>query len=444
MNSSIMQKKGFSISGEIAKTKLSLIISISLSLIVFLVYIPVLSNKFQLGWDDQVIVINGYTGGGLRVDNLWLILTQFYAGQYAPVNQLYYSIIYSIFGYNPFWFHLFSVLIHLANVLLTYSFIKLLLTEAKGFDDKSTYRIAFITALLMAVHPFLVESVAWVAASKVLIYAFFYLTALHVYVKYVKSKHVKYYLLIITLFVLSFGAKEQAVILPFCFLLIDYVLKRDIRSKVVWYEKLPLILLAVVFTSITLLSHKAIPSDLHIRQLRYPFYQNVIFACYTITEYLVKCLIPVKLQYIYLFPNAVGQEVPIRFWIYPACIIIIIVSFFNFWKQKWVLFGISFFIIHLVMVLHIVPMDRFAIMADRYVYLASIGVFFLMAYFFNQVIDKQYYKYWVQVVGFVYLTTIAIYANQHSRMWHDSDKLKRDLAPEVIYRIQLQEQLYSK
>ena len=44
-------------------------------------------------------------------------------------------------------------------------------------------RIAFLTALLVGIHPFLVEAVAWIAASKILLYACFYLIALHCYLE---------------------------------------------------------------------------------------------------------------------------------------------------------------------------------------------------------------------------------------------------------------------
>jgi hypothetical protein len=78
---------------------------IALGLAVFAVYFPALSNGFLMLWDDQWVVINNYTYHGLAPDNLWRILTEFYHGQYAPLNQFYYTCLYSAFGLNPFAFH---------------------------------------------------------------------------------------------------------------------------------------------------------------------------------------------------------------------------------------------------------------------------------------------------------------------------------------------------
>ncbi|WP_256007184.1 hypothetical protein [Pedobacter deserti] len=400
---------------------------LALAVAAVLVYIPVFSHQFQLAWDDQWVVINLYTAGGFTMENLEAIFTDFYEGQYAPLNQLSYTALYALFGYDPFWFHTFGVLLHVANAVLTYFFMLRLLGKAESFERASVQRIAMITALLMAVHPFLVESVAWISASKILIYSFFYLAALHAYLSYLENRKVAFYLLTLFLFVCSFGGKEQAVTLPVCLLLVDYTLKRDLKSRSVWLEKIPFFVLSLIFGYITLLSQGADKVGLLSDAPKYPFYQNIIFASYSITEYLVKCLFPVNLSYLYMFPNAMGENVPLRFWLYPAMLLIIVVSFLDFWKKRWVFFGIVFFIIHLGVALHIIPISRFAIVADRYVYMASIGVFFLIAYFLDKAL--QYKKYnRLALSGFVvYLIVLGAYGHQHSKIWHDSTMLKKEL-----------------
>nr|WP_084406972.1 hypothetical protein [Pedobacter panaciterrae] len=405
----------------------TLITTLFLIFITILVYFPILSHKFQMHWDDQWVVVNAYTEDGLTKINLWAILTEFYNGQYAPANQLSYTLLYSAFGYNPFWFHLLGLVIHVSNVVLVYLFIKKLLNLSKSFTPESVTRIAFLTAIIMAVHPFLVESVAWLSASKILIYSFFYLIAIHIYLSYLVSRKTVHYLLVVLFFILSFAGKEQAVTLPVCLLLIDYALKRDFRNKKLWLEKLPLFIIAFIFGYITLLSQSADKAGLLSEAPHYPFYQNIIFASYSVTEYLVKCLIPIKLSYLYVFPNAIGREVPVRFWIYPAMLLIICVSFWGFWKKHWIFFGIAFFIVHLGVVLHIIPISRFAIVADRYVYIASIGIFFLMAYLVDKALGNIKYRTLTITLSFLYVFSIGIYAHQHSKIWHDSDMLKQEL-----------------
>jgi len=154
---------------------------------VLAVYFPILGNDFLYYWDDQWVVINVYTEGGLNVQNLWAIFSEFYHGQYAPLNESLYLILYTTFGYKPFWFHLASLLLHAANVLLVYACIFRLLELSRKIVIEHKQLIAFFTALIFAVHPFNVESVAWMSASKVLVYSFFYLLATYTFLNYCQS-----------------------------------------------------------------------------------------------------------------------------------------------------------------------------------------------------------------------------------------------------------------
>jgi len=417
--------------------------TLSLVSIAFLVYLPVFSHQFQMEWDDQWVAINVYTENGFKGYNLWAILTEFYHGQYAPINQLSYTLLYSAFGYNPFWFHALGVTLHISNVVLVYFLIRKLLIQTDNFKATSVQRISFVTALIMAVHPFLVEPVAWVAASKILIYSFFYFIALSYYLSYTQSKSLKHFMLVLLFFLLSFGAKEQAVTLPVCALLFDYAVGRSFKSKWLWIEKIPLFLMSFLFGMITLLSQGADSVGLLSEIPQYPFYQNLIFASYSITEYLVKCLVPVKLSYLYIFPNDIGQPVPLRFWMYPVIVVLITTTLWNFWKQRWIFFSISFFIIHLGVALHIIPLSRYAIVADRYAYVASIGIFFLLAYFLDKVLERRTYPKISIAITFIYILVLGIYANQHSRIWHDSDLLKKEIQDQLEKRNKFQNKTHQ-
>ena len=72
-------------------------------------YSPVFSNGFLDSWDDQWMVMNVFTESGFRMENLIAVFTQSYKGQYSPLVELNYMGLYGLFGYDPFWFHLMSV-----------------------------------------------------------------------------------------------------------------------------------------------------------------------------------------------------------------------------------------------------------------------------------------------------------------------------------------------
>ena len=392
------------------------------------VYWPVFSNQFLLLWDDQWVPINHYTEDGLAPDNIWNVISRFYHGQYAPVNELYYIVLYNFFGYSAFWFHTAGLLIHILNVLLAYSFIFIFLSQTNRLGLQSIRRISLIVALLFAIHPFLAEAVSWVSASKVILYTFFYLIALHFYLEYISTTRYRYYALTIVFFIISFGAKEQAVTFPLCLLLLDYFLGRDCRDKKIWLEKAPIFLLSIFFGIVTIRSQSAAGVGVLSHEAKYPFYQSCLFACYSLTDYTFKCLIPVKLSYLYPFPNQVGDPVPLRFWIYPPVIIGIMLIFWNFWRQRWVLFGTAFFIIHIALALNIIPLSRYSMIADRYAYLSSVGVFFVIAWLIDLAILKKVKNIRIGLTFFaLYLLSLGIYACRRSQVWHDDGSLKKEL-----------------
>ena len=208
------------------------------------VYIQTVWNDFLFHWDDQWVVINAFTDRGMSWSNIWDVVTQFYHGQYAPANELYYIIIYSLFGYNSYAFHAGSMLLHTANVLLTYRFVFLLSLKTQNGETAVAGRIAFVTALLFAVHPVCVESVAWLSASKILVYSLFYLTALIIYIRYIERKDAASYLLVLLLYILSFAGKEQAVVLVLCCALVDYAMRRREPVLLMVAEKVSMLFLA--------------------------------------------------------------------------------------------------------------------------------------------------------------------------------------------------------
>ncbi|MDB5005082.1 MAG: hypothetical protein JWQ34_3307 [Mucilaginibacter sp.] len=435
----IQIKKKFGGLTIVSRNKTPLII-LCLTISVLLVYHSVFSHQFQLKWDDQWVITNFYTENGLTANNLYAIFTDFFHGQYSPINQLSFTLIYAAAGnsYNPVWFHTYSVIMHILNVVLVYFFIKNLLTQSKSFAPPSISTISFCTAFIMAIHPFLVEPVAWMAASKILLYSFFYLLALNVYLSYLKSRKVWHLVLIFVLFLLSFGSKEQAVTLPECLLLIDYLLKRNLKTKAPWIEKAPFFILSLVFGYVTLLSQKSSGLGLLTHDKHYPFYQNVIFGSYSLVEYFTKCLIPIKLSFMYNFPNPVGSPVPARFWIYPFILLIVFVTLRDYWKNRWILFGLAFFIIHLAVVLHIIPISRMAIVADRYAYIASIGIFFLISYYLDRAIRSVKYKNVSILVFSIYIGYLGFYTTEHARVWHDDYTLKKELFESIKQRQALQ------
>lgn len=136
-----------------------------------IIFYQIIGHAFLYRVDDSWMVINKMTESGFTRPNIQHIFTTVYYGQYSPINQLYYVLLFQIGRYDASWFHGGSLLFHVLNVIIVYRLIFLLL--ARSTDSHKAAFIAFFTALIFAVHPAQVESVAWISASKIVLGGFF-------------------------------------------------------------------------------------------------------------------------------------------------------------------------------------------------------------------------------------------------------------------------------
>ena len=395
----------------------SILPPLTLALITLALYVQILGHDFFYHWDDQWVVINSFTENGLSASNLWSVLTTFYHGQYAPMNELSYMVVHSLFGFNATAFHAASLLWHTANVLLVYLFLSRLLPmmkiEVLEGHERAT---AWLTALIFAVHPVGVEAVAWISASKILVYAFFYLCALTMYLRYVERPSVAGYAALLALFTLSFLGKEQAVVLPLAFLLTDYAVRRQQRPLYLVAEKLPFLALALFFGIVTILSQGQAPS-----MPNYSIAARMVYACNAFVDYLFRAFIPVNLSYIYPFPTQPGEPLPMALWGYPLAALVVAAFVLALRKSRLVVFCALFFLVHLLVTLHIISLARFTLTADRYCYLALLAPALL-----TSVGAIKAYSKWrlSSIAGALYIAYLCTYTFIYTQQWTDSDTLK--------------------
>ena len=364
-----------------------------LVVLIALVFSPSINNSFLYSWDDQWMLMNQYTEGGINRNNLHKILLNFYHGQYAPLTQYLFLIIYSIYGYNPLPFHLASIALHSINTCFVYYIILHLFSQTnRTFPITMDTRIvAFSTALIFSIHPLNVESVAWISAIKVPLYSFFYLAATMLFLSFLKKGGYVYYILSFLFFILSFGAKEQAVVFPIWLVLIFWILGYNIKERWVWFKIIPFLILAVFFGIVTLLSQYTVGEGELSASYTFPIWQRITYGSYSFIEYLYKFIFPYKLLILYPFPITRTGEVPTWLLIYPSSIILILITLYHYLKKLPILFGILFFLIHIAITLHFISISRSAIIADRYIYIASIGLAFTLSYYLY-VFYKKLYK----------------------------------------------------
>jgi hypothetical protein len=381
-----------------------LVLAILLALVTLFVFCIILGNGFS-DWDDKRMLFTNKQVFDLSYENVKTYFTSFYSGQYSPLNTLCYGIIYRITSIAPINYHAFSISLHVTNVLLVFNLIRVLLERAQVsiagilMNKGMILSTSFLTALLFAIHPMQVESVAWISASKILLYSTFFLLSMIAYLVFLKSGKIYYYLISIFLFAVSFGAKEQTVVFPCCLIAIDYLLGRNLLASKVIFEKVPYFCLSLLFAYVSIEAQKSGFDKMLINQY-YPLSQRALLANFSFIEYINKIFLPVKLSQFYNFPMEVGAVLPLKYWFYPILMIFLFGFIFRSYisRNRLAVFAFLFFLINITLALHIIPLARKALIADRYVYLSSIGVFLFIAaqitVWFSK-LDRQRRKYLV-------------------------------------------------
>ena len=247
-----------------------------LLLISFWVFLPVLKNDF-VDADIGMIVDNlGYSGfswSGLR----WMFAA-FHFGQYQPLTWLTFALDHFFWGPDPFGFHWTNLLFHGVNVLLFYrvSLQLLFYSETReSAPDQTWMRVAaWIAALVFAIHPLRVESVAWASARGDLVGAGFFLLSLFGYLRAnvpanAHGSLTRWNIISIGAFLISLLASPIGLVLPFILLVLDiYPLGRltgrqnpyGADARFLLWQKTPYVILASAGFAIAFIARNYEPS----------------------------------------------------------------------------------------------------------------------------------------------------------------------------------------
>lgn len=343
--------------------KLSLYFLFGILITTGIIYAKALSNEL-LNWDDDSYIINNTLIQNLNTESLIKIFTTFFTGNYHPLTLLSYALEYKFVGAEPFLYHLDNLILHLANSALLFYFL---------IQFTGSRISAGITTLLFAVHPLHVESVAWAAERKDVLYTFFFFLSMIFYEKYLESRKSLHYGLLILFFILSCISKGMAVVLPAALLALDFAAGRKMNTETIIRQKLPLWIIALGFGIIAIIAQEKAIRDEKI----FSHLDNIFIASYGYVLYLWKTLVPYRLSCFYPYPVKSAGMLPGQFY---AALLAVILSGFLAWKyrntHRWAVGAYLFFIATIIMVSQILPVGA-AVAADRYFYLASVGIFLM-------------------------------------------------------------------
>jgi tetratricopeptide (TPR) repeat protein len=394
-------------------------------LITVIALFPVLFNSF-INFDDPQYILDNSFIHKLSAENIKAVFTNNFVGNYQPVTMFFYMLIHSIFKVNPFGYHLFSLLFHSVNTALVFIVF---------FQLSGRNITALITALLFGVHPMHVESVAWASSLKDVLYTFFFLLAFYYYIIYSRENSKLHFVFSLLFFSLSILCKAQAVVLPITLFLVDFLTKRKFDKKLL-IEKIPFFVLSLIFGGIAILIQKKAGA---VQDYAYfPVWERILFSCYGLLNYFYKLLLPINLSIFYPYPETNDHINSV--WVYIAPVVLIAMSFlFIKWikKSDVVVFGILFFILTIALVLQLIPVGD-AIVADRYTYLSATGIFFIIAWHFENYclinVEKKQSLFTVAFIVVIILSGLSMY---RSTLWKNSisiytDALKKGKVPIIL------------
>lgn len=401
------------------KDKKVLGVVVSILVLTFITFLPSLDNEFT-NWDDHLYVTENLSIQSFSGENLKTMVTKPVAANYHPITMLSFGLNYAISEYNPFSYHLVNLLVHLLNTFLVFYFLFLL--------TKRKWIIAGITALLFAIHPMHVESVAWVAERKDVLYTFFFLLGLITYLKYVWEKQTKFYVYTLLFFVLSVLSKPAAVVFPLVLLLLDFFLNRldfnKIDKKAI-VEKIPFFAISLLAGIATLQIQSGEGAVGDMKDLT--ILQRFMYAGYGFSMYIFKLLVPTKLSTFYPYPAT--KALPIWYTIAPICTLIILgLATWSLRFTKVIFFSVVFYLINLLLVLQFISVGE-AIIADRYTYVPYIGLFFLIGYGVNYLWDNNKQQLAYVAGGLVIIASLvfALLSFNRTKVWANSGTLWSDV-----------------
>jgi tetratricopeptide (TPR) repeat protein len=379
------------------RKRITAVVGLVLAVGTLLVYLPMLGHGFVNYDDPDYITNNPHVKAGLTWPGIVWAFQSGEASNWHPLTWISHMMDCQLFGLNPAGHHLTNLFFHTANALLLF----LLLNQFTG----ALWRSAFVAALF-AWHPLHVESVAWASERKDVLSAFFWMLTLLAYTRYARESKVRspkskvFYFAALFFFACGLMSKPMVVTLPFVLLLLDFwplnrirIAECGLRSAgALLLEKLPFFALTITSCIITrLVQGGALWSS---ASLHFPF--RMANALMSYVRYISKTFWPADLALIYPYPH----HWPLAGVIVVTVLLVMWSVLFLWWAKRFPYLAIGWFwyLGTLVPAIGLVQVGIQS-MADRYTYLPGIGLFIIVAWALNDVLNSHPQKVKIAAVA---------------------------------------------
>ena len=331
---------------------------------VALAYSPVWWAGFI--WDDDlVLTANPVIVGPLGLREIWTTA----AADICPLTLTTFWIEHKLWGLNPLPYHLVNVALHGINAILLWRVLREL--RVRG---------AWLGAALWALHPVMVESVAWISELKNTESGLFYLLATYFFLKELrrtaenKRGATKYFFLTLLFAALAMLSKSSTIVLPLILCLCAWWIERRWNGRTL-VKIAPIFLMSVAASLITLSTQSQHLEAAADPQWDRSWPQRIATSGDAIWFYLGKLLWPHPLMIVYpRWQMDAGQI----FSYVPLAAVFIVSILLGINRKPWsrpFFFAWTYFVLALLPVLGLVEntFSRYSLVADHFQYLASMG-----------------------------------------------------------------------
>ena len=337
----------------------------ALGLMTAAAYFPAAGAGFV--WDDVILTtlesIRGW--GGIR--EIWLDPAAAYRHEsyseahYWPLLYTTFWLEHKLWGFAPAGYHAVNILVHFANSALVW-----LLLRRLGVPG------AALAAAIFAVHPLHTEPVAWVIARKDLLSGLFCLAAALAWLRFEESPRPRSYAAALSLFAAAMLCKSTAVALPAALLILGWWKRGGASRGGDLLRLAPFFLAGFAMAVADAMFYRGTESV----SLGYSAAERVVIASRALWFYAGKLAWPSELAIVY--PRwEVNAADPLA-WGYAAAALAAVLALWFLRRRigRGPLAAVAFFTVSLSPVLGFVDYGymQFSFVADRYAYLAGMGI----------------------------------------------------------------------
>jgi tetratricopeptide (TPR) repeat protein len=331
-------------------------------LITLVVYFPAMRAGFV--WDDDLFLTENPL---IKADDgLYRFWFTTEPPDYFPLVSTSLWLEWRLWGMNAKGYHVVNIVLHAISSVLIWLVLRRL--KIPG---------AWLAALVFAVHPVNVESVAWITERKNTQPMVFYLLTILLYLKFESDGGRRWCVLALLAFLLALLSKTSVVMLPFVLLGCAWWQRGSIERKDL-IRSIPFFVLSSVLGLVTVwYQSNAIAGDI-VRSDG--FFARLAGAGWAVWFYIYKAIIPYNLSFVYprweIDATSIAAYLPLA--ILPLCF-----SLFWRYRNRWgkpFLFGLGYYVVTLFPVLGFFDINfmRFSLVTDHWQYTSIIGVIALV------------------------------------------------------------------